>query len=182
MTLAICVGSLAKAHVSLDNPVGGETFNSGSTLTIAWTELVAHNTQYWDLHFSSDGGTTWEPIEVNLPYSTTSFDWTVPEIITSEGVVRVTQVNAGMNYEHQCLNFTVSTITAPPQVTIAAQELDVECSQVLQEAIIQSWLDDHGEASATSYCGALVWANDYTGLVDECGGVTGVNIEKILQN
>ncbi len=173
MALAIGMGSQAQAHVSLDNPVGEETFISGSTLTIAWTELVAHNTQYWDLHFSSDGGATWEPIQVNIPHSTTSLDWTVPEISTWEGVVRVTQVNQGMNYEHQCLNFTVSTITAPPEVTNAAQELDIECSQVFQEAIIQSWLDDHGTASATSSCGALVWENDYTSLLDDCGGVTG---------
>jgi len=169
MLLTIGLGTQASAHVALNYPVGEETFTSGETVTILWTELVAHGTINWDLYFSSDGGINWNAIQLNIDYGTTSYAWTVPEIITYQGVVKVIQDNPGANYEHQCLNFTIVISTAPPTIEDGAQDMGIDCSTAGQEAMIQSWLANNGGASATSSCGALTWSNDYEGLSDGCG-------------
>ena len=156
MLLAMAVGTQAYGHVSLDYPVGGETFSAGETVTIQWTELVPHGTIYWHLYFSSDGGTTWEAIQLNLPITPTSYDWTVPELNTSQGVVRVVQDNSGMDYEHQSLNFTIMIGSAPPSIEEAAQDMAIECSSADQQALIQNWLvsDLHTDNNniCTKYC------------------------------
>ncbi|RLD20334.1 MAG: hypothetical protein DRI69_06495, partial [Bacteroidetes bacterium] len=157
------------AHVELNYPQGGETFDFGETVTIQWSELVPHGTLYWHLYFSSDGGTSWDDIQLNIPYGTTTYDWTVPSMNTSQGVVRVVQDNAGMDYEHASLNFTIAMDSAAPAIDTDAQDKAIECSTADQTAMIQNWLDDNGEASATSSCGDLTWSNDYSGLSDGCG-------------
>ncbi len=48
------------APLGLLYPTGGETFNPGDTVLIRWEEIVSHNTQNWDLYFSSDGGSNME--------------------------------------------------------------------------------------------------------------------------
>jgi len=173
MLLVMGLSTQAFAHVSLNNPVGGETFEPGEMVTIQWTELVAHNTINWDLYFSSDGGATWDAILLDIDYGTLSYAWTVPDVNTTQGVVRVVQDNQGMNYDAACLDFTIMVDTAPPAIVDGAHGLDIECDVQLQAAMIQSWLDENGMASATSSCGALDWTNDYSGLADDCGGESG---------
>lgn len=90
----ILIGSInAKAHVGLDYPVGGETFLSGSVVEIRWQIVVDHGDNVWDLLFSSDGGSTWDPLATDLPKTQLTYQWTVPSVTTSQGIIRVIQNN-----------------------------------------------------------------------------------------
>ena len=40
----------AHAHVTLDDPNGGEVLEVGSVFTIKWRINIAHNLQNWDLY------------------------------------------------------------------------------------------------------------------------------------
>ena len=101
------------AHVELDNPVGGETFVSGTTVTIQWHITIAHNTLNWDLLFSPDGGNSWEPIQFDLPAGNLSYQWHVPDGATSLARVSVIQDNDAQDYQDESSNFTItSTPTA----------------------------------------------------------------------
>ena len=166
MMLALSLGLQSKAHVALDNPLGGETFIAGEIVIAEWHETIPHNTLNWDLYFSSDEGITWEIIEADIPYAVLSYEWTVPEIITTQGRIRVVQDNEGMDYNDFSQNFTI--VPGPPEIEIEAQDLALECN-INNEATINIWLDSHGGAIATSLCGNLIWANDFSGLSDECG-------------
>jgi hypothetical protein len=64
----------APAVVALGNPVGGEIFANGDTVTIQWEGPV--NMAYANLSYSVDSGATWKTIEKNLQGS--SFDWPIP--------------------------------------------------------------------------------------------------------
>src|SRR5258706_920374 len=79
------------AHVVLDYPKGGETFNGGQTVNIQWHITISHNTLNWDLYYSGDGGTTWTPIELELPAGDLNYQCDVPVNFTTQGRVRVIQ-------------------------------------------------------------------------------------------
>jgi hypothetical protein len=56
-----------RGHVQLDSPNGGEILEVGSIFTITWQVVVGHDQQNWDLWYSTDGGTNWAPIEMEIP-------------------------------------------------------------------------------------------------------------------
>lgn len=99
---------VAMAHVDLTYPTGGETFNPGEQVNITWEILIQHETLNWDLYFSADGGASWDTIRTNLPVGSLSYLWTVPEIPTGMGKVRVVQDNVGTDYSDDSGPFTIT--------------------------------------------------------------------------
>ncbi len=81
------------AHVKLDFPVGGETFEANATITIMWHAEIDHGPCNWDLYFSSDGGSNWQVIVLDLPKPQITYNWTVSSISTQQGKIRVVQDN-----------------------------------------------------------------------------------------
>lgn len=101
------------AHVTLVYPTGGETFVPGSEVKIEWQLVISHGDQDWDLYFSSDGGLHWEAIQLDMPVAVLSYRWTVPDIETTQGRIKVVQDNAGVDYQDGCENFSIqATSTA----------------------------------------------------------------------
>ncbi|HEB61661.1 MAG TPA: hypothetical protein ENI82_00780, partial [Bacteroidetes bacterium] len=70
----------ANAHCKLEYPTGGESFTPGETINIKWKVTIAHNTQNWDLYFTSDNGATWDVIKENINVNTLSYSWTIPDV------------------------------------------------------------------------------------------------------
>jgi hypothetical protein len=100
------------AHVILDYPEGGENFHMGEVVQIQWQVAIYHGPADWDLYFSSNGGVTWEPIAINLPETQLTYDWTVPNIETNSGRVKVIQDNnVGADYEDSSGDFIIRTPT-----------------------------------------------------------------------
>jgi len=99
------------AHVELVYPDGGETFYPDETITIEWAILVGHNTLNWDLFFSSDGGNTWEVIQLDIPVETLTYQWLVPESITTQGRIRIVMDNEGTDYEDMSGDFTIASVS-----------------------------------------------------------------------
>ena len=97
------------AHVNLLSPVGGEVFNWGETVTISWEVAIAHPQENWDLYFSSDGGATWNVILEDIPLTQLTYNWTVPEIETSTGRIKIIQDNTGSDYQDQSVNFVITS-------------------------------------------------------------------------
>ncbi len=94
-----------QAHVGLDSPNGDEALTVGSEFTIQWHVAIQHNTLDWDLWYSIDSNDgPWQEIALDLPAGNISegavhsFDWTVPDVVSSDAWVRVRQDNAGDDY------------------------------------------------------------------------------------
>lgn len=106
----------AAAHVALDYPVGGEVFHQGDSVTIQWHNLIYHGTSDFDLYFSNDGGSTWQTIVENLPESQFDYNWTVPNITTNSGRIRVIQDNvSGSDYSATSADFNITISTGIEQ-------------------------------------------------------------------
>jgi hypothetical protein len=102
----------AIAHVILDYPVAGETFQVGDVVIIQWHVAIYHGPANWDLYFSKDGGSTWESIAMDLPESKLTYNWTIPNIETDSGQVKVVQDNVtGADYTDASGNFVINTST-----------------------------------------------------------------------
>jgi len=113
LVMLMALGSAARAHVSLDYPVGGETFNQGDTVNVQWHILIPHDLQNWDLYFSDDGGATWQVIELDLPPSQFNYLWVVPGIATTQGRIKIYMDNSGTDYEDESGDFTITLVTVP---------------------------------------------------------------------
>ncbi len=157
------------AHVALDYPQGGETFIEGQIVTIRWHIVAPHVTLNWDLYISSDSGNNWQPIQLDIPLDSISYTWHIPSIFTSQGRVRIIQDNQEQDYLDISMDFTIVPNTSPPSLDAPASDMTIECSVGNPGDTLQSWLDNHGGASTTNYCGSLVWTNDFFQLANNCG-------------
>jgi len=97
--------SSASGHVGLEAPNGGEVFEVGATVTVTWRNVRVHPTQNWDLWYSTQGlGGFFLPIVADLPPddpslgSVHTYEWTVPDAISSSVRIKVGQDNGGENY------------------------------------------------------------------------------------
>lgn len=156
------------AHVALDYPQGGETFTEGEFVIIQWHIVIPHVTLNFDLFFSSDGGATWETIQMDIPADQFSYQWVVPNLETGQARVSVIMDNEGQDYQDESMNFTIVFAPMLPFMEVAPMDTTFECNSN-QEANIQAWLDNHGGAMAFGFCGDLEWTDSYDGLSNGCG-------------
>lgn len=169
ISLMQCYAGVLLAHVELDNPLGGETFVVGQTVTIQWHIEIPHNTLNWDVLFSSDGGATWAFIQMDLPVGSLSYSWIVPDIITSQARVSVIQDNEGQDYQDESMNFTIQPPPMIPFIVLGAMDTIIESNIESQDDAIQTWLDNHGGAIASGFCGELIWSHNFSNLSNDCG-------------
>jgi hypothetical protein len=108
LILSAILTSNVSAHIFLSYPDGGENFKMGEVIKIEWRVTQTHGPANIDLYFSSNGGNTWEPIAINLPDTQKTYDWTVPNIETDSGRVKVIQDNHNDdNYESRSGDFII---------------------------------------------------------------------------
>ena len=108
------------AHVELDSPNGGESLDPGAVATVSWKVLIPHQLLNWDLWYSTTGPDgPWMEIAMDLPpgsnavESVHTYDWTIPNTLSSEVRVRVRMDNSGADYEDVSdANLTISSTTA----------------------------------------------------------------------
>ncbi|MHC4943899.1 MAG: hypothetical protein ACYTG7_12855 [Planctomycetota bacterium] len=128
--------SVVQAHVKLNAPNGGEALDVGSVFTIKWTVIIEHNTQDWDVWYSTAGSTgPWKEIAMDLPVgdptigSIHTYDWTVPEDISDDVYVRVRQDNLGFDYEDKSdgsLSISYLAMQASPNPASMGDTLTVD--------------------------------------------------------
>ena len=119
-------------EVVLTYPIGGESFVPGETETIRWDAFGDSET--FTLEFSSDNGQTWEMIIADLTGTNRTYNWTVPDAITGEALVKITK---GASFSQSDAPFTM--IGVPCNL-----EIDWACS----DAVHLNWNPVIG---ATSY-------------------------------
>lgn len=111
-TLLLLFSTHLFAHVELNFPEGGDTFYSGDTVVVKWTELATHDTQNWELYYSADGGENWVTISNNIPYPAREFNWVVPNEETTAGKIKVYMNNgADTDYEDISAKFIIENAT-----------------------------------------------------------------------
>jgi hypothetical protein len=81
------VKRLLHPAIVVTRPNGGEDFSVGATEQITWNETDITAPQV-TLSYSTNNGTDWTTIN-QVPTGTLSYDWTVPDEVTTQALVRV---------------------------------------------------------------------------------------------
>ncbi|MBI3364952.1 MAG: hypothetical protein HY033_08600 [Ignavibacteriae bacterium] len=68
------------------DPNGGEQFPGGTVHTVSWSSANLFGVK---LEYSTNDGATWTKIVDSIDVSQTSYDWTLPELISDKCLVRV---------------------------------------------------------------------------------------------
>ncbi|MEY3442794.1 MAG: hypothetical protein RLZZ519_1075, partial [Bacteroidota bacterium] len=101
-----------RPHVTVTAPNGGQTFNGCVTTSLSWAH--GGTTGLFNIAYSSNNGTSWVPIVNNYnggagPNS--SFSWQVPNISTSQMIVRVRDASDSLKTDVSNAVFTVNQTT-----------------------------------------------------------------------
>ncbi len=111
---AIFTISVATSAIYLDYPNGGENWVVGNSYSIRWTQTGVTNVK---LEFTTNNGTNWNLIVASTTASTGSYIWTIPNIVSTNCKVRITDVN---NNSVTDQSNTVFTISAAPPLTLTS--------------------------------------------------------------
>ncbi len=101
--------------VTVTSPNGGENWNGGSAHDVTWTLDAA--IAFVNIHYSTDNGASWLPAALNAANSG-SRSWTLPAVISTTCLVRVSAANHPGNNDFSDRAFSISdsgieTVTAP---------------------------------------------------------------------
>ncbi|TVQ62300.1 MAG: hypothetical protein EA379_05585 [Phycisphaerales bacterium] len=95
-----CIVMHMPAHLGGDNPTAhvvtpndAATFDPGDNVQITWLTDDREGVSNVDLLLSTDGGANFSTIAAAIP-DTGSYNWTVPSVFTTQGVIRVVARNA----------------------------------------------------------------------------------------
>ncbi|MDR3503120.1 MAG: T9SS type A sorting domain-containing protein [Legionella sp.] len=77
------------AELQIQSPNGGESYLSGSTVNIQWTSNNIDNVK---VEYTIDGGSNWNTIIASTPASSYSYSWTVPNTLSTNCKVRISDV------------------------------------------------------------------------------------------
>jgi hypothetical protein len=115
-----------------------------SVFTITWHVVIAHDLQNWDLWYSTDSGTNWIPIEMDLPPgnpdagSVHTYDWTVPDTPSDQARVRVRMDNSGTDYyDGSKADFTIASGTCPLKVIYGEYSDETERMRYFRDNILR---------------------------------------------
>jgi len=83
--------------VHVIHPDGGELFVGGTTQTIEWVATDTYNAviPQIDLYYSIDGGDNY--IYIDTTTDDGCYDWTVPELFTSEAIIKVVATSSDLD-------------------------------------------------------------------------------------
>ncbi len=119
-------------------PNGGEVLGVGKTANIGWSVGTAwEDTDEVLIELSLDGGATYEALSVfsgtYAELSGNEFEWTVPDLVTTQGLIRVSNVTKETSDESDA----VFTITRPP-----AAPTNFTATENSNGAVVLSWTDN----------------------------------------
>ena len=103
-----------RPFITVANPNGGESKVRCSAYTLNW--VAGGTSGYYNISYSVDGGTAWAPVTTN--YYGTSYAWTLPNVITSQLKVKVSDYNDTTKFDISDAGTTL-TLPASPVRMIA---------------------------------------------------------------
>jgi len=99
--------------LTLTAPDGGEEWTAGTDVEIRWTAANVGNVK---IEFTPDG-IVWTTVEESVPAASGSYTWTVPDVVSSECLVRITDVADPGTYDESGAPFS---ILPAPSLTLLA--------------------------------------------------------------
>lgn len=100
--------------ITLTNPSFGGQIQAGTNFTITWVSTVVSN--FYDIDFSTDGGTSWTNIVTNHFTTSDDYLWTVPSTLSPNCLIRVRDNLDNCKEDQSDFPFTIQAAT--PSITV----------------------------------------------------------------
>jgi|CZKP01.1.fsa_nt_gi hypothetical protein len=101
------ITNLITQSIKLTSPVGGESWQAGTTHNITWNGNAINSIK---IEFTSDNGTDWTTIANNVPGSG-SYAWSLPNINSTQCKIRVSDATDGVPSDVSAFAFTIAPIS-----------------------------------------------------------------------
>ncbi|MFC1490805.1 Ser-Thr-rich GPI-anchored membrane family protein [Candidatus Latescibacterota bacterium] len=82
----VFVADFPLGMLNVTNPNGGENLQAETTQNITWTNTIIDKVM---IQFSSDNGANWSIIAENIDANTETFAWTVPNVNSSQCLIKI---------------------------------------------------------------------------------------------
>jgi hypothetical protein len=92
----------------LTSPNGGEVWKVNSTQNITWTPSTLHTAVF--IEYSTDNGTSWNIVVASTP-NTGTYSWTIPNTVTTQARIRISNVGFPSNNDVSNSAFTINLPT-----------------------------------------------------------------------
>ncbi|MFO7793226.1 MAG: S8 family serine peptidase [Candidatus Saliniplasma sp.] len=141
--------------ITFNSPTADDTWQGGTQKDITWTTTEGDDpVDCVDLWYSSEGGTSWISIAENLD-DTGSYTWTVPNVHTSEAVLRATVSDTGGRQNYNTSD-TFEILGIPPE---SPENLAVEHYGTYSETLFEDDVEggDLGYTTGRSHDEASDW-------------------------
>ncbi len=100
---------IEQPRVTILAPTGGERWFVGEKNTIRWTSAT---TDFVNLEYSTNGGSTWTEIAHRVPADLGGFDWTLPNTPSTTAMVRISSYERPRYFgQSQSFSILKSTLT-----------------------------------------------------------------------
>ncbi|MDN3723237.1 S8 family serine peptidase [Aequorivita sp. SDUM287046] len=100
-------------NITVTYPNAGESFVPGETESIHWDAVAVNTTGNFVLEYSTNNGSSWNAI-ATVPNTTTNYGWTVPNSVTGDALIRVTN---GSSQDVSDETFSIAPLVTNVQVT-----------------------------------------------------------------
>ena len=94
--------------ISVTSPNGGEKWQVDSVKYIRWNNISSVSNV--NIDYSTDGGANWTSIATNVTASTGQYAWTVPNTVTGNALVKITDASNSSVYDVSNSTFTIADI------------------------------------------------------------------------
>ena len=102
--------------VTLTSPDGGENWLVGSAHNVTW---ISSNISNVKLDYSTNNGTNWINIIASTPASAGTYSWTVPNTVSTNCKVQISDVSNALINDQSNTVFTISVNTYPSTITLS---------------------------------------------------------------
>jgi hypothetical protein len=124
------------SSITVISPNGGEKLEAGSVQTIIWTSTgIVENVK---IEYSTNNGSSWSTI-TSYTANDGSYSWTVPNVFSSQCLIKISEVSGGFPYDTSDAVFSISAPT-PPQISLSRAELHFGATTSLIKTSSQSIL------------------------------------------
>lgn len=108
LCLSLSILSAQGQTIDLLTPNGGEVWEGCTTQTITWVD--AGTSDFYSIDYSVDNGTSWTSIATFYNTTIGEYEWTVPNLQSTQVLIRVQDSNNALIEDISASNFS---ITAP---------------------------------------------------------------------
>lgn len=100
----------ANSNIVLTSPNGGESWKVGIVHNITWSSTSVENVK---IEYSTNQGNGWILIMASVPANTNSFAWTIPNTLSANNMVRISNTLDPNEFDVSDATFSIVNVTPP---------------------------------------------------------------------